>query len=85
METYFWVLRQYGEKRAEEKRDTLRKRCFLIPLDETIAVDAAKIKLNLKLPLADSTILATARNQDAKLVTGDKDFKELPDILYIGD
>ena len=85
VEILFWVLRHYDEKRAEEKRGTLRKRCFLIPLDETMAVDAAKTRRNLKLSLADSIILATARAQDAKLVTGDKDFKSLPDILYIGD
>ena len=85
VEIFFWVLRHYDEKKATEKRDTLRRRCFLIPLDETIAVDAAKTRRNLKLSLADSIILATARAQDAKLVTGDKDFKSLPDILYIGD
>lgn len=85
VEIFFWVLRHYDEKRAVEKRETLRRRCFLIPLDETIAVDAAKTRRNLKLSLADSIILATARAQDAKLVTGDKDFKSLPDILYIGD
>ena len=85
VEIFFWVLRHYDEKRAVEKRDTLRRRCFLIPLDETVAVDAAKTKRNLRLSLADSIILATARAHDAKLVTGDKDFKSLPDILYIGD
>ncbi len=85
VEIFFWVLKHYDEKRAAEKRDTLRRRCFLIPLDETIAVDAAKTKQSLKLSLADSIILATARAQDAKLVTGDKDFKTLPDTVYIGD
>ena len=85
VEIFFWVLRHYDEKRAVEKRDTLRRRCFLIPLDETVAVDAAKTKRNLRLSLADSIILATARAHDAKLVTGDKDFKSLPGILYIGD
>ncbi len=85
VEIFFWVLRHYDEKRAEEKRETLRRRCFLIPLDETVAVDAAKTKKDLKLSLADSIILATARAHDAKVVTGDKDFKNLPDILYIGD
>ena len=85
VEIYFWVLRHYEERRAEEKRDTLRKRCFVIPLEEGIAVSAAKTKRDLKLSLADSIILATAKDQDAKLVTGDKDFKGLRDILYIGD
>jgi len=85
VEIFFWVLRHYDEKKAGEKRDTLMRRCFLIPLDETIAVEAAKTKRNLKLSLADSMILATANAQEAKLVTGDKDFKNLPHILFIGD
>ncbi len=85
VEIFFWVLRHYDEKKAEEKGDTLKRRCFLIPLDESVAVDAAKIKRDLKLSLADSIIFATARAHDAKLVTGAKDFKNLPDTLYIGD
>ncbi len=84
-ETIFWVLRYYDEKKAEEKRNTLKRRCFLIPPDERIAIDAAKIKRSLKLSLADSIILATARTQNAKVVTGDRDFKGLPDTLFIGD
>lgn len=84
-EIFFWVLRHYDEGKAEEKRDTLRKRCFLIPADEKIAVEAAKLKRSLKLSLADSLILATTRSRDAKVVTGDKDFRNLPDAHYIGD
>src|SRR5207247_5011133 len=36
-EIYFSVLRDYDEKKAREKADTVRKRCFLIPVDEQIA------------------------------------------------
>ncbi len=70
---------------AKEKTETLRRRCFLIPLDEKLAVEAARIKHGLKLSLADSIVLGTARSHDAKVVTGDKDFKGLTDVLYIGD
>jgi len=84
-ETYFWVLRHYGEKNAEEKRETLKKRCFLIPVDEEIAVEAARLKSGLKTSLADSLILATARGRGAKVVTGDPDFKQIPDAIFIGE
>ncbi len=84
-EIFFWVLRHYDEKKAEEKRETLKKRCYLIPPDEEIAVDAARFKRTLKLSLADSIILATAKTRDAKVVTGDKHFKGLSDTLFIGD
>ncbi|HEX4919818.1 MAG TPA: type II toxin-antitoxin system VapC family toxin [Candidatus Bathyarchaeia archaeon] len=84
-ETFFWVLRHYGEEKAGEKRETLRKRCFLVSVDEAIAVEAARLKHSLKTSLADSVILATARSRDAKVVTGDPDFKKIPDAIYIGE
>ncbi len=83
-EIFFWVLRQYDEKKVEEKRETLKKRCYLIPLDEETAVDAARFKRTLRLSLADSIILATAKNRGPKVVTGDKDFKGPSDTLFIG-
>lgn len=83
-ETYFWVLGHYGEKKAEEKRETLKKRCFLIPVDEGIGIEAARLKQSLKTSLADSLILATARSRRAKVVTGDPDFKQIPDAIFIG-
>lgn len=84
-ETYFWVLRHYGEKKAEEKRLTLRKRCFLISVNEEIAVEAARLKHGLRTSLADSLILATARSRGARVVTGDPDFKKIPDAIFIGE
>jgi len=84
-ETFYWVLRHYGEKKAEEKRETLKKRCFLVPVSEEIAVEAARLKSSLKTSLADSLILATARSGGAKVVTGDSDFKQIPDAIFLGD
>ncbi len=84
-EVFFSVLRDYDEKQAEQKLATMKKRCFLIPPDEKIAVAAAKLKRALKMSLADSLILATARAREARVVTGDKDFKGLPDTLFIGE
>jgi predicted nucleic acid-binding protein len=47
-EVYRWILRYYNEKTAEEKRLAMKGRCSLIDVDEEIAVNAAKIKHNLK-------------------------------------
>ena len=84
-ELFSSILRDYDEKHAERKVATVMKRCFLIPVDERIAIDAAKLKRSLSLSQSKSTILSTARTRDAKVVTGDKDFKGLPDTLFIGD
>ncbi|MBO3804316.1 MAG: type II toxin-antitoxin system VapC family toxin [Candidatus Brockarchaeota archaeon] len=84
-EVYHWILRSYDERIAERKRATIEKRCFVIPVDRTIAIEAAKIKRGQGLALADSLILATARISGAKVVTGDEDFRQLPETIFIGE
>jgi predicted nucleic acid-binding protein len=84
-ETFLWVLRHYDIQQARERMVTIAKRCFLVPVDEKIATEAAMLKHKLKKSLADSIVLATARAGDAKVLTGDKDFKGLPDTIYLGD
>jgi len=84
-EIYHWVLLHYDEKTAEEKLITIRKKCFIMPVEEEIAIEAAKIKHKTKMALADSIILATAKQAKAKILTGDADFRGLKDVLYIGD
>ncbi len=55
----------------------------IIDLDRKIALIAAELSFELKLPMADSTILATARANDAILWTQDEHFKGLVGIKYI--
>src|SRR2546428_13472417 len=76
-ETYFWVLGHYGEKKAEEKRESLKKRCFLIPVDEGIGIEAARLKQSPKTRLADSLVQSTARRRKAKVVIGCPEFKHI--------
>lgn len=54
-----------------------------IPLDRRIALEAAHISLDLKLAMADSIILATARVHDAVLWTQDSHFVGLEAVHYI--
>jgi len=84
-EVYRWLLSHYGGKEAEEERAAMKERCIVIPVDEEVAVEAAKIRHKEGLSLGDSIILATARKVKAKVVTGDKAFKELKDALYLGE
>jgi len=84
-EIYFWILREYGQKQAEAKKMILEKRCFIVYLDSSIAVEAAKIKYERKIALADSIVLATAIKSNAKVVTGDPDFKGSKEVIFIGD
>ncbi len=54
----------------------------VVDLGGGLAVAAAKIGLEKKLPLADSVILATARRFEATLWTMDADFEGMPNVKY---
>lgn len=54
----------------------------IIPLDEALALDAALFSHELKLSMADSIILATARRHDALLRTKDAHFKGVEGVQY---
>ena len=55
----------------------------VIPLDGELALNAAKISVNNKLPMADSIILATAYKFDAIVWTQDNDFEGLRNVRYL--
>ena len=82
-EVYRWILRFYDEKIAEEKIEVMKERCFVIPVDEEIAVMAAKIKHEEKLGLGDAIIYATAKKEKAILLTGDSDFRNKKNVIFI--
>ena len=54
----------------------------VVDLDSAMALSAAEISRELKLPLADSVILATARAYNAVLWTMDKDFAGIDGVRY---
>ena len=53
------------------------------PLDGELALAAAELGHALKLPLADSVILATARRHGATLWTQDADFEGIEGVRYV--
>ncbi len=55
----------------------------VIDLDTTLSLDAARLSLAHKLPMADSVILATAQSNDAILWTQDTDFEGIEGVRYI--
>lgn len=54
----------------------------VVDLNRQLALNAAKISREFKLALADSTILATARANNATLWTQDEHFNGLEDVNY---
>jgi len=56
---------------------------LVIDLNQTLALSAAKLSVDFKLPMADSLILATAQANQAVLWTQDADFKNVAGVQYI--
>jgi predicted nucleic acid-binding protein len=54
----------------------------VVDLDARLALVAARISLERKLPMADSVILATAQAFGATVWTPDPDFKGLPGVQF---
>jgi predicted nucleic acid-binding protein len=54
----------------------------VIDFDLRLALNAARVSIDTKLPLADSVVLATARLHGATLWTQDADFESLPGVRY---
>jgi predicted nucleic acid-binding protein len=56
----------------------------VIDLNDSLAMSAAQIAVDLKIPMADSIILATAREYDSMLWTQDEHFKGMEDVKFFG-
>ena len=81
-EVYKVIKREAGEDKALEAYAQLKK-TKIIPLDESIALNAADISLGLGLPMADSVIYATARAGGANIVTSDPHFEGRSGVIFI--
>ena len=77
-------------KRVLQQRDegdalqavALMQQGAVVPLGTTLAVSAARISVETGLPMADSVILATAREHKATLWTQDADFQRVEGVNY---
>ena len=80
-EVFKVVLRERDEDSALQAIALMRQG-RVIDLSDSIAIYAAKLSQELKLPMADSIILATAQLDQAVLWTQDDHFKDLPGVKY---
>lgn len=80
-EVFKVVCRQRGEDSALQAT-ALMQQGRIIELSPSIALLAAKLSLDVKIPMADSIILATAQTHDATIWTQDNDFEGLPGVRY---
>ncbi|MEE8442036.1 MAG: type II toxin-antitoxin system VapC family toxin [Spirochaetia bacterium] len=80
-EVFKRILQQRGEGDALQAVAAMRQGT-VIDLNATLAIEAAELSHEEKLPMADSIILATSRAHDAILWTQDSDFKGRPGVKY---
>jgi predicted nucleic acid-binding protein len=80
-EVFKVVLRERDDEDAIQAV-ALMKQGRIIELTQDIALQAAKLSLDQKMPMADSIILATAIKYDATIWTQDSDFKGKPKVNY---
>jgi len=80
-EVFKCILRQRGEDLALDAIAHMEQG-KVIPLDSSLAIDAAQYGVDFKLPLADSIIYATAQKFSAVVWTQDADFELLDGVKY---
>lgn len=78
-EVYKWIKRQRSEEEALDAVATMKK-TTVADLTEEIALTAADVSLEHGLAMADSMMLAFARENDATLVTTDSGFEEIAGV-----
>lgn len=81
VEVFRRVLQQRGEDQALQAA-ALMQQGRIVDLDLTTALIAARLGVQERLPLADSVMLATARQHGAVLWTQDRDFQGIEGVRY---
>ena len=81
-EVFKRVLQQRGEGDALQVV-ALMQQGHVVELSAALALAAARLSVDLKMPMADSVMLATARAWDATLWTQDADFNGVPGVKYV--
>ena len=81
-EVFKRVLQQRGEDDALQAV-ALMQQGMIVELSVSLALSAARISFNEKIPMADSTMLATARAYGATLWSQDSDFENITGVRYI--
>jgi predicted nucleic acid-binding protein len=80
-EVFKVILRESGENNALQAVVAMRKGT-VVDLTASLAIAASKLSLEHNLPMADSIILATAKEFNAILWTQDADFKNIKNVKY---
>lgn len=77
-EVFYVTWREHGREAAEQIARVIEEFPIeVVPVDLSLARQAAHYKVSHKVPYADCFAAALAKQHKATLVTGDRDFKQL--------
>lgn len=83
-EVYYRATQSAGPDKRDEGLAIIKSNAIVLPVGETVATGAAKIRLTHGLSAVDAFTLAAARMVGAKVLTGDSDFKKFPkEIIWV--
>jgi len=80
-EVFKVVLRERNENNALQAI-ALMKQGKVVDLTSDIALEAARISFEHRIPMADSIVMATARAYEATIWTLDNDFEKFSDVKF---
>ena len=81
-EVYKKIKKMKGEEEALLAVAVLSQ-TTIIPVDQSISLEAADYSLEHNLHFSDALVYATSRHCKAKLYTSDDDLRELKDVFHI--
>jgi predicted nucleic acid-binding protein len=81
-EVFRRIMVQRGIEAAMRATAAMQQQGTVIELDANLARDAGRLGVQLKIPMADSIVYATASALGGVVWTQDADFQNLPHVRY---
>ena len=81
-EVYRKIKQAVNEQSALEAVSAIGQ-TFVVPVDQSISLEAADYSLLIGLHMADAVVYATARHYGAELYTSDEDLKGVKGVVFI--
>lgn len=82
-ELYYRLEQEFGRPTREKHLAFVKSVAEIVPINEMIARAAGAVRLTHGLSAVDAFAYAAAQLRQAKVVTGDKDFRGLPGVIEI--
>ncbi len=83
-EVAYIIERSQGLEKAQEALSAIRQLPLeILPVSEERVLAAAHIKANHSLSYADAFVVATARELQGQILTGDPEFKQVEDLVQV--